>query len=148
MPVPEMTADDRWAVFDLIARYAECVDEGDVEAYAGLFAPDGVVEHGSGRCEGRDEVRDWVAGLLAMNRIGPGSRLRHVLGTPIIRGNSEVCTARTYMMIPRQEEDGSVTLPLVGTYLDSCAKIDGRWLFTRRIIQMDLVARPDPGRQG
>jgi uncharacterized protein (TIGR02246 family) len=141
-----MSADDRWAVFDLIARYAECVDEGDVEGYAGLFAPDGVIEHGAGHCNGQDEIRTWVSGLLEMNHIGPKSGLRHVMGTPIIRGDSEVCTARTYMMIPRQEDNGSVTLPLVGTYLDSCVKLNGRWLFAKRIIQMDLVAKTAPGR--
>ena len=146
MPVTEMSADDRWAVFELIARYAECVDEGDVEGYVGLFTPDGVIEHGAGRCDGHHEIRPWVAGLLEMNRIGPKSGLRHVMGTPIIRGDREVCTARTYMMIPRQEDDGSVSLPLVGTYLDSCVNVDGRWLFAKRIIQMDLVARPAQGR--
>ncbi len=146
MAVPGMSAEDRWNVFDLIARYAECVDEGDVEGYVGLFAPDGVIEHGAGRCDGHDEIRPWVAELLEMNRIGPKSGLRHVMGTPIIRGDSETCTARTYMMIPRQEDDGSVTLPLVGTYLDSCVKVNGRWLFAKRVIQMDLIAKTAPGR--
>ncbi len=146
MPVPGMSVEDRWDVFDLIARYAECVDEGDVEGYVGLFAPDGVIEHSAGRCDGQDEIRPWVTQLLAMNRIGPQSRLRHVMGTPIIRGDGEVGTARTYMMIPRQEDDGSVSLPLVGTYLDSCVKLNGRWLFAKRIIQMDLVAQSAPGR--
>jgi hypothetical protein len=146
MRVPEMSAEDRWEVLEMIARYAECVDEGDVEGYVRSFMPDGVIEHSAGRCDGHDEIRPWVAELLSIQRIGPRSGLRHVLGLPIIRGDSEHCTARTYVMIPRQGDDGNVTLPLVGTYLDSCVKVGGHWLFAKRVIQMDLVASAAPGR--
>jgi 3-phenylpropionate/cinnamic acid dioxygenase small subunit len=146
MRVPEMTSEDRWDVFDLIARYAEFVDEGDVDGYVNSFTPDGVIEHTAGRCEGHAEIRPWVAELLSVHRIGPHSRLRHVLGLPIIRGDGEHCTARTYVMIPRREDTGVVTLPLVGTYIDSCVKVNGRWLFAKRIIQMDLIATAAPGR--
>jgi uncharacterized protein (TIGR02246 family) len=137
-----MSAEDRLAVIDLIARYAECVDTADVEGYAQLFAPDAVVEHSGGVVRGRDEIRAWVSGLAREDRIGPRSQLKHVMGLPAIRGDDQRCTARTYILIPRQMEAGDISIRLAGAYRDDIVKQDGRWLFAKRVIDLDFVARP------
>ena len=137
-----MSLEDRAEVMDLVARYAECVDTADVEGYAALFTPDGVVEHSAGSVKGRDEIRAWVAGLAKDGRIGPGSQLKHVLGLPVIRGDEQRCAARTYVMIPRMMESGEISTRLMGTYKDDIVKQDGRWLIEKRIIDLDFVARP------
>ena len=67
-----MTIEDRLDVTDLVARYAECVDTADVDGYANLFLPDGVVEHSAGTVAGRDDIRAWVTDLAKQGRIGPG----------------------------------------------------------------------------
>jgi uncharacterized protein (TIGR02246 family) len=42
-----MTPEDRFAIQDLLARYAWALDTGDYEAYALLYTPDGpFVERG------------------------------------------------------------------------------------------------------
>jgi uncharacterized protein (TIGR02246 family) len=137
-----MSVDDRLEVMDLVARYAECVDTADVEGYAALFLPDGVVEHRAGSVTGREDIRAWVSGLAKAGRIGPGSQLKHVLGLPVIHGNEQRCTARTYVMIPRMMESGEISTRLMGTYKDDIVKQDGRWLIQKRIIDLDFVARP------
>lgn len=136
-----MTAEDRLDVQDLIARYATWVDTGDVEGYVQQFLPSGVIEHRAGRCVGHDEIRPWVAGLVAEGRIGGDpAKMRHVLGLPVIEGDSERCSAKTYVVIPMIDEAGRIGVPLVGTYIDECVKVGDRWLFEKRIIQMDLIA--------
>jgi uncharacterized protein (TIGR02246 family) len=137
-----MSLEDRLAVMDLVARYAECVDTADVEGYAQLFTPDGVVEHSAGSVRGREAITAWVAGLAQEHRIGPESQLKHVLGLPVIRGDEQRGTARTYVLIPRQMEAGDISTRLAGTYRDDIVKHDGRWLFQKRVIDMDFVARP------
>jgi hypothetical protein len=127
---------------DLVARYAECVDTADVEGYAALFVPYGVVEHSAGSVRGRDEIQTWVAGLATEGRIGPQSNLKHVLGLPVIRGDGQRCTARTYVSIPRMMDSGEISTRLMGTYKDDIVKQDGRWLIEKRIIDLDFVARP------
>jgi hypothetical protein len=137
-----MSIEDRLEVTDLLARYAECVDTADVEGYADLFLPEGVVQHSGGSVEGRAAIRDWVAGLEKEGRIGRHSNLKHILGLPVIRGDGQRCTARTYVLIPRQMESGEISTRLPGTYRDEIVKQDGRWQIEKRVIDLDFVARP------
>ena len=137
-----MSIEDRLEITDLVARYAECVDTGDAEGYANLFVPDGVVQHSAGTVTGRGDIRAWVADLAQQGRIGPESHLKHVLGLPVIKGDGQRCTARTYVVIPRQMESGEISTRLVGAYKDDIVKLDGRWLIEKRWIDLDLVAKP------
>ena len=137
-----LSTQDRLDVMDLVARYAECVDSGDAAGYAGLFTADGVVEHSAGSVRGRGEIEPWVAGLVAENRVGKASKLKHVMGLPVIRGDGERATARTYVTIPRHMDSGEIVIRLAGTYFDDCVKVGGEWLIAKRVIELDFVARP------
>ena len=125
-----------------MARYAECVDSGDAAVYAALFTPDGVVEHSAGSVRGRAEIQAWVEGLVRENRVGKASRLKHIMGLPVIRGDGDRATARTYVTIPRHMDSGEIVIRLAGTYFDDCVKQDGAWLIAKRVIDLDFVARP------
>jgi hypothetical protein len=61
---------------------------------------------------------------------------------PVIRGDGQRCTARTYVSIPRMMDSGEISTRLMGTYKDDIVKQDGRWLIEKRIIDLDFVARP------
>jgi uncharacterized protein (TIGR02246 family) len=137
-----LITEDRLDVMDLVARYAECVDSGDAAGYAALFTPDGVVEHSAGSVRGRAEVQAWVEGLVRENRVGKTSRLKHIMGLPVIRGDGDRATARTYVTIPRHMDSGEIVIRLAGTYFDDCVKQDGAWLIAKRVIDLDFVARP------
>lgn len=137
-----LITEDRLDVMDLVARYAECVDSGDAAGYAALFTPDGVVEHSAGSVRGRAEVQAWVEGLVRENRVGKASRLKHIMGLPVIRGDGDRATARTYVTIPRHMDSGEIVIRLAGTYFDDCVKQDGAWLIAKRVIDLDFVARP------
>ena len=137
-----LITEDRLDVMDLMARYAECVDSGDAAGYAALFTLDGVVEHSAGSVRGRAEIQAWVEGLVRENRVGKASRLKHFMGLPVIRGDGDRATARTYVTIPRHMDSGEIVIRLAGTYFDDCVKQDGAWLIAKRVIDLDFVARP------
>jgi SnoaL-like domain len=139
-----LTFEDLTAVQELIASYAEYIDEGNLEGYLNNFAPNGVFESSRGKIEGRDAIRDFVAPLLEANRTASRATMRHFMGFPVIRGDGDRCTARTYVMIPRMDADGEVRIPTVGTYRDDIVKIDGRWYFEKRSIVMDMTSSPRP----
>jgi len=137
-----LITEDRLDVMDLMARYAECVDSGDAAGYAALFTLDGVVEHSAGSVRGRAEIQAWVEGLVRETRVGKASRLKHFMGLPVIRGDGDRATARTYVTIPRHMDSGEIVIRLAGTYFDDCVKQDGAWLIAKRVIDLDFVARP------
>jgi len=135
-----VTADNRLAVMDLIARYARAIDAGDVDGYASNFTEDGVIESSAGTFAGREEIRALLRRLVGSGRIGgQAARTRHFVGLPLIEGDDERCRAHTYVTIFTQEADGgAVAVPSVGSYEDVCVKRGNRWLFERRIIASDL----------
>ena len=134
-----LSVEDRLNLMDLVARYAECIDSGDAECYARLFAPDGVLEARSHTAHGRAEIQDWVQGLFDENRAGKQSKLKHFLGLPVIRGDGDHATVRTYVTIPKQTESGEIVINMAGTYFDDCVRLDGEWLFAKRTIAIEFT---------
>ncbi|WP_424214912.1 nuclear transport factor 2 family protein [Streptomyces sp. BI20] len=59
---------DRIAIEDLITGYAVAVDDGDWEAYRGLFAPGGRADYTSagGIAGPAAEVAEWLAGTMTL----------------------------------------------------------------------------------
>ncbi len=142
-----LSFEDLTAVQELIASYAESIDEGNIEGYLNNFTPNGVFENRRGKIEGRDAIREFVAPILEANRTASRATMRHVMGYPVIRGEGDRCTARTYVIIPRLDEDGEISIPMVGTYRDDIVKVDGRWYFEKRSIFMDMTSKPHLARR-
>jgi hypothetical protein len=137
----EMSAEDRVAVMELIARYAKCIDSGDLDGYVANFTPDGVIEWDGGSAVGREAIREWVGRLMARGGIGATpAQVRHFVGLPYITGGSERCSASTYVIIFALVSAGAVAVPSVGSYADTIVKVDGRWLFEKRVMRADLGA--------
>ncbi|HEX5369121.1 MAG TPA: nuclear transport factor 2 family protein, partial [Dehalococcoidia bacterium] len=69
-----MTPEDLAAVQQLIARYAECLDERDLDGYLNNFAPDGEFENERGTIKGREAIGAWVGSIMGVDRV---SGMRH-----------------------------------------------------------------------
>ena len=135
-----ITPEDKVAVMNLIADYAFRLDSADLEGYVDNFAPDGVFDGGGGRLEGREAIRDYVAGLLQNRPPGSSTGFRHIMGIPSIHGDGDRCHAETYVMIPSGTEDGHIRVSMVGKYTDEIVRVDGRWRFAVRHIRMSLTS--------
>lgn len=140
MPANSMSAEDRLAVMELMARYQQLEDAGDAEGYARCFLPDGVAEWANGKREGRDAIRGWLEELIAGGVMGASpARMRHFLSMPLIyEGDGQRCKARTYLAIFTLTDSGQIAANSLWTYLDDIVKHDGEWLFERRYMQLDL----------
>lgn len=120
----------REAIRETIAAYAQLVDAGRFDEWAGLFAEDGTLEvEGTPARVGRaairalgDGTRDSLAAATATGRI------RHHVSLPSIAltGGGRA-TARCYFLAVTDHGPDHW-----GVYRDDLVEVDGRWLFRRR----------------
>jgi 3-phenylpropionate/cinnamic acid dioxygenase small subunit len=135
-----LSAQDRLDVMDLIASYALCIDDGDIDGWVANFLPDAVLDHIGGRASGEAEIRAWVTRLMSSGRVGgTPAQLRHFVGLPRVEALADGrAHVRTYCVILAYDPAQKIEVPLVGSYEDTCVKVEGRWRFAHRIIRGDL----------
>jgi 3-phenylpropionate/cinnamic acid dioxygenase small subunit len=101
-----VTIEDRVKIDDLLARYCWFVDDGDGDAWAGLWTEDGAFTGIPEPLKGRDQLRQMPGGMQAMF----SGRLRHLIGNKLIRagehgGEIEV---RAYSQVADWREGGKL----------------------------------------
>jgi hypothetical protein len=134
---------------DLQARYLFALDFRDPEAYAATFSEDGVLDYGAGKIQGRQAIREMVAGLRATaerQRAEDKSGLRPAAGrhnisniVVEIEGNRAKGTAYWFHM-GNANPERSAQLNSFGHYEDELVKVNGEWLFSVRKIYNEQVA--------
>lgn len=125
----ELTADERLAIFDLMARYAWSIDTCDVEGYVDCFTSDAIVSMRGNANVGHDAIRTYVMALFARPEF-PGRQHHH--NEVLIEGNGERCRVRSYSTITQLFDDGEAKIMFLGLYRDVVVKLGGRWLFAER----------------
>lgn len=124
-----LTADDRLAIFELMARYAWAIDTGDVEAYVACFTANAVLSMRGMPNRGHEAIRTYVSGVV--NRPDfPGRQHHH--NEVLIEGDGERCSVKSYSTISQRFEDGESRIVFSGLYRDVVVKQDGRWRFAER----------------
>src|SRR5579859_693207 len=129
-----LTADDRLAIMDLVARYAYTLDSGDLDGYVNNFAPDGVLFESH---RGQAEIREYVSMLMRQGRAGPlpngDVAYRHFVGAPVIDGEAGRATVHSYLLWVNMGSDPPVSS--AAEYTDDVVKLDGRWVFQSRSLR-------------
>jgi uncharacterized protein (TIGR02246 family) len=124
---------DELAVRNLIAALSRTADGDDVEAYVELFAPDATWELPGAVRRGRDDVRAGSLERRAAGEVGAGTASRHVTTTSVVSVDGDRATAEsTWMFLV--DTTTTPRVARVGSYADAFARLDGRWLLTRRVI--------------
>jgi uncharacterized protein (TIGR02246 family) len=123
-----LSTDDRVAIGDLLARYARCLDMGDLDGYVANFAPDAVL---FGSHTGHGQIREYVAQVIARRSADPARRM-HFVGSPVIDGNAETATAHSYLLWIQLGAESPISA--AAEYTDTLVKRDGRWLFQSRVL--------------
>ncbi len=125
-----LTIEDRLEILDLAARYSHATDHGDGEALADTFTEDGVFEGAGEPRVGR------AAHVAATNALAAsGMVLRHFVSNPVIEGDGDRATMLLYVEVKNLAEP---SMPmLVGRYHDELRRVDGRWKFARRLVEVD-----------
>jgi 3-phenylpropionate/cinnamic acid dioxygenase small subunit len=133
---------DAVAIANLVARYAELVDAGDLAGVGALFA------HATYRAAvgdqvftstGADEVTRTMTSMVRTYDGVPATR--HVMSNLIIdvdEADGQATCRSTYTVL--QAAPGQVLQPiLTGRYQDRFERADGSWRFTDRLIHADLI---------
>jgi len=129
---------------NLIYRYAERIDAGDLEGVAELFTHGRIaVSAGASpqqTIEGRDRVLALYRGSTRLYDDGT-PHTRHVTTNTIIEieDGASTASARSYYTVFQQVDGLSLQPIICGRYQDSFQRIDGRWWFDTRIMLIDLV---------
>ena len=114
-----------------------------------VFAPDGIMETGAGRYEGRDAIRAFMSSVVERGRpTVPDAASGSIVLTPteewIARGGVPfirhyTATTQIDVLSETQAKARSYYLFLTvhgldhwGRYLDEFAPVDGKWLITHR----------------
>ena len=138
-PVPSDRASSYRAIENLIASYAELVDDGDF-AGVGLLLADATFVGAAGPVSGRDAIEKMLRDSLIVYDDGT-PRTKHVTTNIAIEIDEEAGTAeaRSYFTV-LQALPGLALQPIVsGRYQDRFARHDGRWRFVERRVRTDLV---------
>jgi hypothetical protein len=137
------------ACTDVVNRYAQAVNDHDVEAFVGMFAPDGVWARPGMVMQGREEIRAFISRMFV-----PGRPVRHVNGGAVIdplgpseaRVRSITCVFDTDQFVNGQALMKSPAY--LAEYDDRIRKIADRWLIQRRdtsVVFVSANAQAIPG---
>lgn len=134
-------SDSALQITNLLYRYAELMDSGDLEAVAALF------DHARVRT-GSDGIVEGSAPMLAIWRrfvrihADGTPRTKHVITNPIVEVDEAAGTARcrSYFTV-LQAAPGLPLQPIcAGRYHDAFVRVDDRWRFSERDYSMlDLI---------
>jgi ketosteroid isomerase-like protein len=130
-----LTADDRLAILEVIARYNRLADERDVEGTVALYTDTGYIDGDFSTGVGPDGLRADLPGIFAME----GTLKRHISINHLIDGDGARATVRSLLLVVEGE-----TLPAVGAtadITDELHKQDGRWLLARHHVAIDPAMR-------
>ena len=127
------------AIENLIANYAELVDDGDFAGVGILFA-DATFTGGAGTVSGRDAIEKMLRDSLIVYADGT-PRTKHVTTNVAIEVDEAAGTAssRSYFTALQALPDLALQPIVSGRYQDRFERRDGRWRFVERRVRTDLV---------
>lgn len=139
---------DREAIRDLYARYAQAADDDDFDAWADSFVPDGSMyspSHPSGRVTGREQLRAMVRGNALFLREKGIVKQRHINANLRLSVEGESAWGTCNILYYWLHRDGVTELVGIGAYRDTLRKLDGEWRFVRRDGSFDREPPRLPG---
>ncbi len=149
---PETYAQDRAEIEDLMARYLFAIDYGDLDAYVATFTEDGAIEFANGTFEGRAEIREAVGrfkdaiGQFYTTEDGEPAALRHVLLQSVVRVEGDhAWSTSLWMEMANDGPEDSFKMGTFGVYEDELERVDGQWLFSRRVVLNEFIDGRESG---
>ena len=129
-----LSTSDKFEIHELVARYNKAIDTGDAEGWADTFTEDGEFHGLVGVFKGRGELEDFVRSYVSEEQFADWAASQHWTTNLVIEGDGDHAELFAHVKMVKPEADGGRII-LVGSYDDTLAKVDGRWRFTKRIVQ-------------
>jgi ketosteroid isomerase-like protein len=151
-------SEDRFAIQQLWAKYAQALDTADPELYASLFTPDAYLEVDGKPYKGREAIQGLIRDIrkkLDIDKVPADAHgrhfgpIRHLLSNLMIELKGDRATSESYwteIISQGKNAQGVGNPPAVlkmGRYEDELVKRNGQWCYSKRIITGDLqMPRP------
>jgi anthranilate 1,2-dioxygenase small subunit len=138
----------RAAIEDLLADYADAIDDNVLERWPQFFTEDGEYHiitresHDAGLpigimyCGSRGMMEDRVQALRTANIYEPHA-YRHLIGRPTFERDNNTFAARTNFCVYRIAQDGDTVVFATGRYLDQIVEDRGALRFRSRRVVLD-----------
>ena len=132
-----LSADDRFALLDLIARYNLAADEKDVEATVAYYTDDGQISGDMSTGRGKDAMREGLPKIFQAEV----TLKRHIatnvrFGEPNASGEVEV----GYVLLVM--EAGAIPAAVATSMItDTFRRVDGAWKVAHHHVAVDPSAR-------
>ncbi len=130
-----MKSEDKVDIQELTARYANAMDDTDLDAWLATWDGNGLWKGGLGEFQGTQKLKELFAAL--------GDRIknrRHVMTNFVIDGEGDRADQRCYMLV--FDRVNEARLIASGVYNDRLIKADGKWKFLERRVALDPSFRP------
>jgi SnoaL-like domain len=131
-----LSAGDRVAIHELLARYAWSLDTGDDEGFVGCFTRDAElvwdVFDEPGCWQGSAALKRFVA--YFRSRPESAGRQHHVTNVVLATSSAGVL-AKSYVLVALRADEGLHRLNVMGYYEDVLRQQDGQWHIARRVIR-------------
>jgi 3-phenylpropionate/cinnamic acid dioxygenase small subunit len=126
-------------IANLVFRYAECIDSGDLEGAADLFAH-AKVTTALGEVGREELLAMWSKGIILYDGV---PRTKHLINNPIIEVDEDAgeASCRTVYTVMQQAGDGPLQPVICGRYHDRFERDEnGKWRYCYRDYSLiDLV---------
>jgi SnoaL-like domain len=130
---------DRAALHDLMARYAQSVDQRDIPGIVGCFTVDAHVDMDGGAQSvvGRDALASFFEAAFESELMGTGSVSTHLLTDVLVAFDDRADRAHAETLaIACHARPGRSTVSIRGLrYTDDCVRTADGWLIERRTHQ-------------
>jgi 3-phenylpropionate/cinnamic acid dioxygenase small subunit len=135
----EITPSSYRAIENLIATYAELVDDGDF-AGLGVLLAEATFTGGRGTVRGRDAIEKMLRDNVIVYEDGT-PRTKHVTTNLAIEVDEEAGTAiaRSYFTALQALPELALQPIVSGRYQDRFERRNGEWRFVERCVRTDLV---------
>jgi hypothetical protein len=118
-------------IANLVYRYAELIDSGNLVGAAALFAH-ARIKTAIGVIGPEEVLEMWRDGIIIYEDGTP--RTKHVITNPIIEVDEVEGrgSCRTYYTVMQQAGNGPLQAVICGRYHDEFERVDGQWRFSFR----------------
>ena len=140
--------DDRAQIEDLQARYLFALDFFDMDTYVSTFTEDGILDIVEYQVQGRDEIRKSLEESRSV--FDPSSENaeglyrptgRHNITNIVLKIDGDKAVGRAYWFhYGNNNPDRRAGVDAYGHYEDEMVKVNGQWLFSKRVIYNESVA--------
>jgi 3-phenylpropionate/cinnamic acid dioxygenase small subunit len=138
-PLPAADPPSYRAIENLIATYAELVDDGDFAGLGALLA-NATFTGASGPVSGRDAIEKMFQDTLIIYYDGT-PRTRHITTNIAIEVDEQagIATSRSYFTAMQALPELPLQPIASGRYHDRFRRRDDHWFFVQRYVRVDLV---------